>query len=101
MPSNKSRLLALEARMAKAAESPTAADVAIAAAIEMLVESHGHLVDRSYIDDMHAANHPAALMSAQAVAALRFVEAVETVAPEAAAEFWRTSDFYASLDDGQ
>lgn len=99
MPSNEKRLLALEARMAKAAEAPSAADLAIASSIEMLVNTYGHLVDRTHIDAMHAANGADASMSAQAAAALCFVEALESAAPEAAAGFWRTCDFYRNVAD--
>ena len=98
MRADRSRRLAmLEARVVTA--TPTAGDIATWAAIELLMDSHRHLVDSRFkeqIGDGFIRDATTAREAAGVV--VDFLEAIEAVDPDAAAEFWRASEFWAERD---
>ncbi|WP_414489111.1 hypothetical protein [Stenotrophomonas maltophilia] len=98
MRADRSRRLAmLEARVVTAA--PTAGDIAANAAIELLVDSHGHLVDSRFKEQIgDGCIRDATTAREAACVVVDFLEAVEAVDPDAAAEFWRASEFWAERD---
>ena len=83
------RLKALEGREPR---EPTAGDLAIAAAVEALVESHGHRVDEHVLAALFEWNESNGSMQAGAALTLDFVEAVKAVDPDATREFYRIVD---------
>jgi len=98
MRADRSRRLAmLEARVVTAA--PTAGDVSIQAAVELLVDSHGHLVDTRFKEQIgDGCVYGVTTAREAACVVVDFLEAVEAVDPDAAAEFWRASEFWAERD---
>nr|WP_312391881.1 hypothetical protein [Stenotrophomonas geniculata] len=98
MRADRSRRLAmLEARVVTA--TPTAGDIATQAAIELLVDTHGHLVDTRFKEQIgDGCVYGVATTKEAAGVIVDFLEAVEAVDPDAAAEFWRASEFWAEHD---
>lgn len=93
------RLAVLEARVVTAA--PTAGDITTQAAIALLVDSHGHLVDSRFKEQIGDGRvYGVATAREAAGVVVDFLEAVEVVDPDAAAEFWRASDFWDDRDGG-
>ena len=81
--------------------APTAGDTAIQAAIELLVDSHGHLVDSRFKEQIgDGCVYGVSTAREAAGVVVDFLEAVEAVDRDAAAEFWRASDFWEDREGG-
>lgn len=91
------RLAVLEARVETAAL--TAGDIATQAAIALLVDTYGHLVDPRFKEQIGDGRVYGVTTAREAASVIvDFLEAVEAVAPDAATEFWRASDFWSDRE---
>lgn len=67
----------------------SAADLAMYAALEALASSHGYLLSPSVVEQIESPN-----VRMTAAGVCNFLDAVEAVDPDAAAEFWKTFEFF-------